>query len=74
MRDTSAEALRVQTAVLRRLDGCTHLRQAMEWSDTARALALLRLQTQHPGLSRRALILQLLRDTYPECDLPSASV
>jgi hypothetical protein len=72
MRDTSAEAARVQTAVLRGLDGATRLNQALELSDAVRALAFARLKSRYPELDHRQLVAKLLRQTLAPHELPPA--
>lgn len=70
MRDTSPEAARIHTAVLRGLDGLTRLNQALELSDTVRALALARLKSRYPELDQRQLVTMLLRQTLAPHELP----
>lgn len=59
-RDTTPEAQRLQLAAQRRMPPAARLRQALELSETMRALALARLRPLHPGLSDLELVEQLL--------------
>lgn len=70
MRDTSAEALELQTAALRRLDGPARLTMAAELSDAVRSMALAGLKARYPHLDDRALVAQWLRHTLAPHELP----
>lgn len=59
--DTSAAARRVQVESLRRLDGPTRLRMALEMSEEARAVTLAGIRHRHPGWSDAAVHEELLR-------------
>ena len=54
MRDTAAAALAVQAEAVRRLEPVERLRQALELSESARALSLSRLRTLHADQIGRA--------------------
>jgi hypothetical protein len=61
--DTSDEAARVQTEVLRRLGPARRIAIACEMSETVRELARARIRAAHPGLDpagvRDVLIFEL---------------
>jgi len=65
MSDTSAEAVKIQDAVHRRLTGAARLRIALDMSETVRELARARLRSQHPEWDARRLALELLRLVCP---------
>jgi len=56
MRDTAAAALAVQAEAVRRLEPVERLRQALELSESARALSLSRLRTLHADLTELELV------------------
>jgi hypothetical protein len=60
-RDTSAAARRVQLEALRRLDGPTRLRMALEMSDEARDVCLAGIRHRHPDWTDAAVRRELLR-------------
>ncbi len=68
--DTSVEAEALQLEILRRMDGASRLRLAMDMSLTARALALAGLRQRHPDYSERDLMKALLRLAFPSDALP----
>jgi hypothetical protein len=68
--DTTAEAEALQLEILRRMDGASRLRLAMEMSLTARALALAGIRQRHPDYSERELTKALLRLAFPADALP----
>ena len=62
-RDTSPEAQSIQLAAQRLMPPAARLRQALELSETMRALALARLRPLHPGLSELERVERLLGGT-----------
>lgn len=64
MRDTSPEALRVQTLAQRRLGGAERFRLACRMSQTLRDMARRRIAAKHPTLDEAALAAELLRELY----------
>lgn len=58
--DTHADAERVRLDAIRRLEPARRLKQALDLSETARTLALVKLRTLHKGRSDRDLM-ELLR-------------
>lgn len=56
MQDTTAAAEQVRLAAIRSLDPVERLRQALELSESARALALSRLSEIHPGRTELELV------------------
>jgi hypothetical protein len=68
--DTSAEAEALQLEILRRMDGASRLRLAMDMSLAARALALAGLRDRHPEYSESDLTKALLRMAFPADALP----
>lgn len=64
MRDTSPEALRVQTLAQRRLGGAERFRLACRMSQTLRDMARRRIASKHPNLDETALAAELLRELY----------
>lgn len=60
-RDTSADARRVQREALRRLDGPTRLRMALEMSDDARRVCLAGIRHRHPDWTDAEVRRELLR-------------
>jgi hypothetical protein len=71
-RDTSPKAYAAQLEAYRRMTPDESIQIAMELSDTVRGLALDRLRKAHPDWSDRQLYLQLVREIYPELELPDA--
>ena len=59
--DTTPKAAALQTEVLRRLTPARRLALAVEMSEFARGLALLRLKAELPELSDRELRIRLAR-------------
>ena len=72
MPDTSAAAQRMHDDIVRRLDPEARLRQALELSDTTRALALAQLRRAAPGQPEREIVRQLLHRRYGADLLPPA--
>ena len=68
--DTSVEADALQLEILRRMDGASRLRLALDMSLAARALALAGLRQRHPDYSERDLTRALLRLAFPSDALP----
>ena len=60
MQDTSAEALQVQLAVIRRMRPVERLERAFELSEAMRELALAGLHTRYPGRSEAELVERLV--------------
>jgi hypothetical protein len=60
-RDTTAAARRVQVEALRRLDGPTRLRMALEMSEEARQVSLAGIRHRHPDWTDAAVHRELLR-------------
>lgn len=60
-RDTSAAARRVQVEALRRMDGPTRLRMAMEMSEEGRRVTLAGIRYRHPDWTEEAVHEELLR-------------
>lgn len=56
MRDTIAHAESVQAAALRRMHPVERIRQALEFSEWVRGMALAQLRRDHPGLSDLELV------------------
>jgi hypothetical protein len=69
-RDTAREADALQLEILRRLDGLSRLRSAVDMSLAARTLALARLRQRYPHDSDRELNRSLLRLAFPPDALP----
>jgi hypothetical protein len=59
MHDTSPEAAAVVRAAVHRRQPAQRMRDALELSETLRALALARLRSRHPGASPIALVERL---------------
>lgn len=59
MHDTSIEAAAIACAAVRRRHPAQRMRDALELSETLRALALSRLRRQHPGDAPIALVERL---------------
>lgn len=60
MGDTTAAAEQARLDAIRRLDPIQRLRQALEWSDAVRALALSRLRLLHADRTELELVELLL--------------
>jgi hypothetical protein len=60
-RDTSAAARDIQIEALRRLDGPTRFRLALEMSEEARQVTLAGIQHRHPDWTDAAVHRELLR-------------
>ncbi len=60
-RDTTAAARRVQVEALRRLDGPTRLRMALEMSDDSREVTLSGIRQRHPDWKEGEILAELLR-------------
>lgn len=60
-RDTTAAARRVQVDALRRLDGPTRLRMALQMSDESRDVTLSGIRHRHPDWGEPAVHGELLR-------------
>jgi hypothetical protein len=60
-RDTTAAARRVQVEALRRLDGPTRVRMALEMSEEARQVSLAGIRHRHPDWTDAAVHRELLR-------------
>lgn len=56
MRDTSPDAERLRLAAIRLMEPARRLREALELSETARELALVRLRAIHPGRTDLELV------------------
>jgi hypothetical protein len=56
MHDTTPEADRVRLEAIRRMAPVDRLAQALEWSESVRELALIRLRQLHPGRSDLELV------------------
>jgi hypothetical protein len=63
MHDTTAAARQVQAEAIRRLDPVQRLRQALELSESVRALELARLRTLHAGRTDVELVELLINTT-----------
>ena len=64
MRDTSPEALRVQTLAQRRLGGAERFRLACRMSQSLRDMARRRIASKHTNLDESGLSAELLRELY----------
>ena len=64
MHDTTAEAQKVQTAILRRMGGERRLEIALDLSEAVRELARTRIRKQHTEFDRRAVEDELLWELY----------
>lgn len=62
--DTTAEAARIQTEILRRLGPSRRFELACQMSETVRELATARLRSWHPELDARAIQDLLLVELY----------
>ena len=60
-RDTTAAARRVEVEALRRLDGPTRLRMALQMSDDAREVTLAGIRHRHPHWTADEIHAELLR-------------
>jgi hypothetical protein len=60
MRDTSPDAERIVLQARRRMPPVERMRQALEWSESARALALGRLRARYPEKSTLELVENML--------------
>lgn len=65
MRDTASAALEVQADAIRRLEPVQRLRQALDLSESARALSLSRLRTLHADRTDRELVELLINAPLP---------
>jgi hypothetical protein len=63
-RDTTPEALRVQTEAQRRLGGPGRFRLACQMSQTVRNLALARIKRRNPSFDERAALDELMWELY----------
>ncbi|MBK7579489.1 MAG: hypothetical protein IPI67_04705 [Myxococcales bacterium] len=64
MRDTSPEALRVQTLAQRKLGGVGRFRLACRMSQALRDMARRRIASKHTDLDEPELSAELLRELY----------
>jgi hypothetical protein len=71
MRDTTPEAAKVQTEILRGLTGEQRLRTAFEMSMLARELCLARLSHEHPEWTEAERRRELLRYAFSPGPLPT---
>jgi hypothetical protein len=69
--DTAAAAQAVQEEVWRRMSGEQRMQIAFEMSVFVRELAIARLREEHPVWSRRRLVLEHLRSSFPDLELPA---
>jgi hypothetical protein len=69
--DTSPDAERVQTEVLRGLSCEQRLLTALEMSDLTRELARARIRREHPEWTENQVIRELLRIAFLPGPLPS---
>lgn len=60
-RDTSAAARQAQVDALRRMDGPTRLRMAMEMSEEGRRVTVAGIRHRHPDWNEAAVHEELLR-------------
>ena len=60
-RDTSAAARRVQVEALRRMDGPTRFRMALEMSEEARSVTVAGIRHRHPDWTDAAIHREMLR-------------
>ena len=60
-RDTSAAARDIQVEALRRLDGPTRVRMALDMSEEARQVTLAGIRHRHPDWTDTAVHQELLR-------------
>lgn len=67
-RDTARAAEAEQTAALRRQQPADRLRQALQLSESTRAIALTTLRRRHPERTVRELVELLLGETLPSRD------
>lgn len=65
MTDTSPDAARIQTNILRRLAPEDRLRIAIEMSETARELTRARLRWEHPHWEESRVAAEMLRGLVP---------
>lgn len=72
MKDTSPEALELQTGVYRRLSPGERLVLAFELSVVARELAMSRLRRQHPDWTPADLMKELLRFAFLPESMPES--
>jgi hypothetical protein len=63
-RDTTPEALRIQTDAQRRLGGPGRILMACRMSQTIRDLAMARIKKQNPSFDDRAVLDQLMWELY----------
>jgi hypothetical protein len=63
-RDTTPEALRVQTEAQRRLGGAGRMKMACQMSQTVRNLALDRIRRKNPSFDEQAILDELMWELY----------
>jgi Rv0078B-related antitoxin len=68
--DTSAEAARIQTDIVRRMTPAQRLDVAMQMSDATREMALSRIRAENPGWTDWQVKRELLRLTLLPQPLP----
>ena len=71
MRDTTPEAAKIQTEILRGLTGEQRMRTAFEMSMLARELCLARLRHEHPEWTEDERRRELLRYAFAPGPLPA---
>jgi hypothetical protein len=72
-RDTSAKAHAAQIEAYRRMTEGESIEIALELSDMVRGLALDSIRAAHPEWTDRQVHLQVVREIYPELNLPDAN-
>jgi hypothetical protein len=68
--DTTAQAARIQEAIIRRMTSAQRLRMALDMSESIRNVALAGLRARQPGLTAQELSRALLRLMYGSASQP----
>ena len=74
LNDTSPAAEAMQLRIHRELTGAERLMLALEMSESARQLCLVRLRQTHPEWTERELNRELLRYAFLAVDTPSSEL